>query len=404
MRLSNNWIQSYLEYSSLSEAPENFHFWTAVSCIAGALRRRVWIDQGYFQWTPNFYIIFTAPPGIVSKSTTASIGMRLLREVPGIQFGPDAVTWQALTQALAASTVEVPLPDGQTFIPMSCVTIVSSELGTFLNPSDREMVDVLVTLWDGQLGTWEKETKTQGKDTIVNPWVNILACTTPAWLAGNMPDYMIGGGFTSRCIFVYAEKKRKLVAYPGSVLPKDFQLKAQALIRDLEHISTLVGEYTLHPDATLWGERWYAEHYEKGCAGLAEHIWGGYVARKQTHLHKLAIVLAASKRDQLIILQEDLEEALTYMNTVEKDMSKVFSLIGRSPEAKASETVYNIVQQHTAIDRELLYRELFHTLGMDEIGKGLQAALSAGLIGIKQTGQRVIVYDSFAAKNRPMVP
>jgi len=90
MRLSNNWIQSYLEYSSLSEAPENFHFWTAVSCIAGALRRRVWIDQGYFQWTPNFYIIFTAPPGIVSKSTTASIGMRLLREVPGIQFGPDA--------------------------------------------------------------------------------------------------------------------------------------------------------------------------------------------------------------------------------------------------------------------------------------------------------------------------
>jgi len=80
------------------------HFWTGVSTLAGALRRKVWVDMGYFKWFPNFYIILVAPPGIVSKSTTAGIGMSLLRQVPDIQFGPDVITWQALVQSFAEST------------------------------------------------------------------------------------------------------------------------------------------------------------------------------------------------------------------------------------------------------------------------------------------------------------
>src|SRR5690606_36221814 len=130
---------------------------------------------------PNCYIIFVAPPGIVSKSTTLSIGMNLLKQLEGVKFGPDAVTWQALIQAMAAAKEEVLMPDGF-YHPMSCITIASSEFGTLLNPNDREMVDVLVSLWDGQIGVWKKATKTQGNDLIENPWINIGACTTPGWL------------------------------------------------------------------------------------------------------------------------------------------------------------------------------------------------------------------------------
>jgi hypothetical protein len=50
------------------------------STLAGALRRRVWLDQAYFRWHPNFYIVLVAPPGIVSKSTTAGVGMSLAQK------------------------------------------------------------------------------------------------------------------------------------------------------------------------------------------------------------------------------------------------------------------------------------------------------------------------------------
>src|SRR6185369_15058703 len=133
-----------MDYASFSEAPKHMHFWTAVSTIAGALRRRVWLDMGYFRWHPNFYIILVAPPGIVSKSTTASIGMSLLRKVPDIKFGPDVVTWQALVTGFAESTEGFEL-DGS-FHTMSAITIESSEFGNLLNPQDKEMIDLLVNM------------------------------------------------------------------------------------------------------------------------------------------------------------------------------------------------------------------------------------------------------------------
>jgi len=122
----DNWLREYQIYTQHSEAPDLFHFWVGVSTIAGALRRRVWIDQRYFQWTPNFYIVFVAPAGIATKSTSIRIGLKLLEEIEGIKFGPQSLTWQALTKALKDAEMGVPYEDG--FIPMSCITCAVSEL------------------------------------------------------------------------------------------------------------------------------------------------------------------------------------------------------------------------------------------------------------------------------------
>ena len=48
--------------------------------------------------------------------------------------------------------------------------------------------------------------------------------------------------------------------------------------------------------------------------------FGGYLARKQTHIHKLAMVLAASRRDELLIDEEDLALAAKMMTDLEQDM------------------------------------------------------------------------------------
>lgn len=391
-RKLENWLQKYMEYSSFSEAPDKFHFWTGVSTIAGALRRRVWIDQAYFQWTPNFYIIFVAPPGIVSKSTTLSIGMRLLKQIPGIHFGPDAVTWQALTEALANSTEEVLMPD-ELYHPMSCITIASSEFGTFLNPKDREMVDVLVSLWDGQLGVWEKRTKTQGSDQIANPWINIAACTTPSWIAGNFPDYMIGGGFTSRCVFVYADYKRKYVPYPAREVPAEFKQMEKALVHDLEIISTLAGEFILSEDATAFGEKWYKDHYTGNNAQLNNSRFAGYIARKQTHIHKLAMVLSVADGNSLVIQQKHLEAAAEIVTTLESDMPRVFSQIGLVGITKHADEVLQLLRSFKKLERRTLVQHTFNLMGPDELSKAIESLINAGYSRIvNQQGKIYLEY------------
>jgi len=361
------------------------HFWVAVSTLAGALRRRVWLDMAYFRWHPNFYIILVAPPGIVSKSTTAGIGMQLLKKVPDIKFGPDVVTWQALVGSFAESTMTFQYQGD--YHEMSALTIESSEFGNLLNPQDKEMVDLLVSLWDGKPGAFEKRTKGSGTDLVVNPWINLIACTTPAWIAGNFPEYMIGGGFTSRCVFVYAEKKAKYVAYPGMHVPKDLARKAQMLIEDLTEISNMAGEYLLTPDAYQWGEAWYTKHYSEKNLDLDDDRFGGYLARKQTHIHKLAMILAAAEGPRLIITAEHLATANSMVSDLEPDMQFVFSKIGKTEDSLYIERLIWYVHKRGGCKWDEAYR-FVHTQfpKLSDFEGVITGAIRAGYLVLKPQG------------------
>lgn len=390
-RKCENWLKSFVDYASFGEAPLKMLFWTGVSTVCGALRRRVWLDMKYFQWVPNMYIVMVAPPGIVSKSTTANVGMNLLRQVDGIAFGPDVVTWQALIESLSKSNeLALDTSTGE-YLPMSCVTIASDEFGTFLNPDDREMVDVLVSLWDGKKGTFTKVTKMSGNDSIENPWINIIACTTPAWIAGNFPEYMIGGGFTSRCVFVYADFKRQEIAYPDENVPTEFLSMQSDLIHDLELIAQLIGEMTISPEAREWGRTWYSNHWLNPPKDLDTNQFGGYLARKQTLIHKLAMVISASQRDSLILTTEDLSTAENMISALETDMPKVFSKIGQTGVTKGTSEIIEALTKKGMMTKVDLFKIMFRTLSYEDFEKSLAGAINAGfVVQLQKNGEMIL--------------
>ncbi len=381
-RKLKNWLETYLKYADHTEAPRRLHFWAGVSAIAGALRRKVYIDQYYFRWFPSFYIIFVAKPGIVSKTTTMDIAMDLLREVPGIQFGPDAITWQSIVTEFAAAA-EMYEKDG-TFHTMSAITFASGELGNLLDPQDKAMINLLITLWDGKK-TFEKKTKTSGNDKIENPWINLIAATTPHWIADNMPANTVGGGFTSRCIFVYAEAKERFIPYPKLEINGSEEALRLDLIDDLNDIAiNLCGEFEMTREAVEWGMAWYEKNWSERSEALDDDRLDGYVARKQTHLHKLAMVLSAARGNSLIITKEDLMLAEVMLNETEEDLSKVFSRIGRTPESLQIEHFLTMVKKRKAIPYDEAYR-IVHSAYSDfrNFEGAISGAIRAGYLNLE---------------------
>jgi len=407
VRKFSNWLKAYTSYTRDSESPTSFHFWTGVSVLAGALRRRVWIDMKKFQWTPNFYIILVGPPGVAAKSTSISMGMRLLSKVPGVKFGPESMTWQALAKDLedAVEHVEYYNSAGvKELAKMSCLTIEITELGTFLRLDDDQLMSFLIRMWEGQRDTFRHKTKASGNVEVDNPWLNIIGATTPAWMKENFPEAMIGGGLTSRVVFIYGDKKRLLIPYPDEVIPPQEEAKLREdLVTDLVEISKLSGPYQLSPFAREWGRAWYSDHNNPDLRPphLASDRYGGYLARKQTHLHKFAIVLAAAKRNQLLIEEDDLREADAIITDNEKDMLKVFQSIGVVTQSKHVQEIVSIVHFNGFMTSKQLWSKSMNYMTLKEFEDAVKAAIHGGLLNVANMGGMSGVVCPSPAKKGP---
>ena len=300
------------------------------------------------------------------------------------------MTWQSLTKSLEESIEYVKYYDIyglEQLIAMSPLTCAVPELGTFLKMDDTGLIDVLVDMWDGQLSTWGHRTKSSGNVEIKNPWLNVLACTTPSWLEEHFPSAMIGGGLTSRIMFIYGDKKRHLVPYPDAQTPEaDYNAYRASLIEDLKRVATLSGGYLLSAPARRWGEDWYARLWSTRPADMANDRYSGYLSRKQTHIHKLAIVLAASQRDKLLIEEIDLIEANKLLETIEPDMIKVFESVGVVDESKHIANILAHVRAYTWIEGAVLFNLLRNTTTERDFKNALRIAVEQRLVEVTSRG------------------
>lgn len=299
------------------------------------------------------------------------------------------MTWQALIQRF----VEVLVcwhADGEDIcgpgLDMSCLTIAASELGTFFNPQDREMVDVLVDLWDGRRGRFERTTLSSGTKIARNPWLNLIACTTPRWISEHLSAHFTGGGFSSRSVFVYAETKRRLVAYPFLEMgDREVSLRAD-LLHDLKRVASLYGAFKLTDEALDFGKAIYEADYKKPPTALTNEQLLGYLARKQTHYHKLAMVLAAAESDSLVIERRHLESAVTSLESIEADMPKVFRQGKPEPISGLQGAVLAVISELKKVPRDELFRYFYHSVGIESFNAALTAVIAANYAVLRQEG------------------
>jgi len=396
MARKGNWIEKYLEYTQYSEAPRHLHYWTAVSTLAAAVNRRVWIDELYFQWTPNFYIIFVADPGIATKSTTIGVAENMLSNLKNITLGPHSLTWQSLPDAFRDAERAIKTREGELF-KMSCITCFASELGIFFNPQDKDMVNWLTDLWDGKQGSGKRRTRKDQETSYECPWLNILAATTPSWIRDNVPESMIGGGLTSRIIFVFADKKRERVAYPSRAALRSandltrHKALYKELLDELMEISTYFGPVTLTEKAYEWGDHWYNHLEDNRPIDMSVERFKGYFARKQAHVHKLAIILSIAEGSDLIITDKILQRAEKIITGTEHDLRYVFDNIGVQSAASTVKEVANIIATFKKLDKTRLWQICMQTMAYKDFEDALEALRQAEMISTKSNGTKIFI-------------
>lgn len=382
--MAQSWLDDFVAWSGYGESPEKYLYWTGVATIAGALRRKVWIQEKGYQWTPNFYILLVGPPGGPKKTTSINFGLQLLRRIDGIDFGPDNMTWQQLITHMADAR-QTFVVDGANF-EASCVTISVDEFGTFFDPSDRLLVDSMTGLWDSKLGVYKKETKTMGCDEIVNPWLNVIAGTTPGWLSDNFNSKLLRSGFASRPVFLYADKAPRDVAYPSLQVPDCAAQSAMeaSLMERLNEYSTYAGRFALTDDAYKWGASWYVD-YKAQQAAMHDGREAAFYERRQTHLHKLAMVISVSRGDFPAITAAHLAEADIKLHEIDPDIKTIFGFVGQTRMSQAASELLEVLRKVKQVRKiELFRRYFFRTMDEKEFEVAINSVRAAGYV--KMTG------------------
>ena len=361
-RVLPDWIKSYMQFTENSESPVSFRLWSAVGCVAAALRRRVYMVRGHTKVYPNQYIIIGGKSGRTRKSEPVMVAQALAKAV-GLNMLPEDITREALTRRLSQSVVT--FSDGKRTLFECALAGFFEELSVFTGEQDRSFLATLTNWYDSR-DDWGRETKNKGIDDAMGVCLTLVASTAPDWLPMILPKEAIGGGFTSRLLLVVEEEKGQILPEPP---PPDEQLKKE-LIHDLEAIMTLVGEYTFDEGARRAYNKWYQLSEEATQAGnppLKDPIFDGYVSRRSTHLRKVAIALAASRRNNLVITEADLEEALGMLEDLEKKMPRAFVGIGTAKYVAEADQVLSIVKTFGRISRSELLRRLHRSVGLWEL-------------------------------------
>jgi hypothetical protein len=321
-----NWIDAFMLYTENTEPPELFRKWTAISCIAAAMQRKCMIEWGTaLTFYPNLFVVLVGPSA-TGKGTAMNPGLDIISDLPSIRLSANATSLQALIRHLKDTNLtDIDLNTGeQTY--HSSLTIFSKEFTVFLGYHNRELMSSLCDWYDCDK-KWSYDTISRSKEEIVGVWVNLLGGTTPDLIQSSLPIESIGGGLTSRIIFIYEEKKAKLVTMPVQT-SKELELR-ELLVYDLEKISMLSGKFNYTKGfIDLWTE-W--------CINAEKHPpfydskFEGYMGRRRTHLMKLSMIMSASHgRHDLNLTADDLQEAIETLNEAEVKMEGVFKGVGKS--------------------------------------------------------------------------
>jgi len=347
-RKVGDWIEGFLRFTENSEPPTTFRRWVAVSVIAAALQRKTVLRWGYLNFYPNMYIVIVGPSGKTRKGTAMTPGYNLLRDM-GIKVAAEAITREALIRELRKASDTTIGKDNRPILHSS-LTIYSQELTVFLGYKNMQLISDLTDWYDCR-DRWTYRTKNMGTDEIIGVWVNLIGATTPELIQSSLPRDAIGGGLTSRIIFIYEENKEKIV--PTPFLTSEQVSLYSDLLEDLQNIYLMTGDFKVTEDFIDRWVDWYTQHNREGMFGNTKELQG-YVERRPNHLLKLSMILSASRSSDMLITRGDFEKALSMLEEVERNMPKVFAGVGQSPMSE----VMNNMMQYIAIRKEVALDEM----------------------------------------------
>jgi hypothetical protein len=343
-------------------SPQSFIDYSWYFTVGTFLSRRVWMGDIERSFFPNLFIICVGPAGI-GKSLAVEEARRLILSVrdeaaPEVRLPNGLKEKPPLIKTCANSTnFSSIIEEMSRSIKHSKITVngkprpyafthfsfVEDELSALWRKQEGgEIVKMLLKLYDCKDYTYQ--TRMHQQEKIVNPYSSLLCSTTPSFLAEAHGSGIFDDGFSSRCCWLFEGKARRYVA--RLELYNQQQLEQMDVLRNrLRQLAKLSGQVIEPPDVREFVDKNYHEKIVPGLETSAGPM-RDYYARKQAHIHKLAMCIHFSDSDSMELTIPDYELAIKMFDAIENKMRVGLNMFGRNKLASVANQVFEFIKNH----------------------------------------------------------
>jgi len=318
------------------------------------------------------YIILVAGSATCRKSTAINLALKFLKGVePPVKILSQKLTPEAMISALSGITIK---DESKKVIDEAVGCFINDELSTLIdrNAFQGSLIPILTKLYDCQ--DFEYETKARGAEAVKNPCLSILGGSTIQWIREAIPVHAIGGGFTSRIVFVFRAARERSIPWPKKNQANIDREKK--IIHDLSQVAKLRGEFGVTDDAIELFSTEYITFLD-GPMSASPYL-SGYTGRRHVTLLKLAMAMSASRCDDREITKLDMWRALQALRNVEGGMDVVMKAITSEPIGDLCEQVMALIMVGGSITRQALVREVRHRMSVHELDTIIAGLLESG--------------------------
>ena len=375
---SYDWIEAFLDYTDAIPSPRVFRQWSAITAIAGALERRVWIVSAGEPLYPNLYTLLVGHPAS-GKTQAIKHTNHLWYACKNLYVAPHDVTKARLIDRLAKASRKMVLKNGDLY-EYNTLLIAADEFGVLLPSHDTEFLSTLNRIFDNppQHGH-ERRMLGDKQIDIINPQITILAGTQPSYLANLLPEEAWGQGFMSRVFMVYSNSKRRSIdIFDTRELSKP---KFKLLSDWLSTLTKLYGPVSWDYSAASAAQKWVASDMQPEPEhSKLEH----YKGRRLINFLKLLIISTVA-RNRTEIHLEDFTRAQDWMLEAELVMPDIFrEMVGRSDIQIIDELHFFLwkiwAKEKKGIHESRLYDFLRNRTPAEKIPRIIDVALKANII------------------------
>lgn len=317
-----SYLADYLHYNSGNECQQNYHLWAAIVAAGVQLCRRVWLSFDYYDIYPNLYVCLVGVQGN-RKSVAKDIALDMVADAyPDVPVSSAVMSREAICKFMGSDEAMRSYRDHEAvLIEHRPFAMFINELKQFISIDPPRMIQFLTDIYDRKV--YKVDTKNQGKDHIVNPCLNILACETPEWILDQMKMKVISGGFSRRMIYV--NEPEDTIRIPFPCIPPGGREAWARVKATMIRLQTYCGPFTWTDEAREWYDSWYRNIPRPSIPMMA-----AFYRTKHVMMFKLAMITTLADDGLQVLTRTSLEQSAALIERIEPGMQEIALAVGRN--------------------------------------------------------------------------